>query len=165
MTLHGRNTPASVCAYIDAVWADHEPPDPIALARELGYSPKGIRRLLEKHGENLPRYLERRKRMVTEQPRFMARQHGAWKPEQYVDTPHGAIDDVEAVDDQTLVDLTAEARRRATETTSDVLAAAAEIRIVIRERVQSHRPVQRDAYLLLSRLDALERNLQRRHAA
>lgn len=92
----GKNTPQSVLSYIDAILAKNEPPDSLALARELGYKPKAILRLVDKHGERLPAHLQKVKRDREEHLRYLARQNGLAHPPQYVGSIHGAICDEDA---------------------------------------------------------------------
>lgn len=108
----GRNTPQSVLSYIDAILQRNQPIDPNTLAQELGYTPKQIRKLKEKHGEGLLIHLKRVKRRRQEEPRFMAKQNGMLHPPQYVSTVHGAIDDAESPPEE----VTAEYSRTAWET-------------------------------------------------
>lgn len=168
----GRNTPRSVLAYIDTVWRLNAPIDPVVLARELGYSPKGIRKLRERHGEDLGRHLERVRRAHADTPRFLARQQGRFPTRglQYASSPQGAIDEAEAVDAFTLSRLTRDAhrRRQADELDSHgrLLAAMSELRAAIAELPpERRRKMSRTLWTLRSRLDSAERDIRRRVAA
>jgi hypothetical protein len=168
----GKNTPESVLRYIDAVWAANVPRDPIKLARELGYGPKGIRKLREKHGDRLLAYLEKLLRQRTEQPRFMAAQQGQLHPLQYVSSAEGAIDDSEAPDPAEIKDyrdsreLRERYQREKAEDAGELLGAMQELRGAIDAmNPEVKRRISRSLWVLRSRLDSAERQLRRDIAA
>lgn len=84
----GKNTPETVLAFIEAHLDAGDLPDPVELARELGYTPVGFRKLQERHGKNLAKHLAglKRKRDVGNEPRLLPKNAG-----DYVHSPFAAL--------------------------------------------------------------------------
>ena len=88
----GRNTPQSVLRYIGA-WLDRVP-DPVALARDLGYSEDDLATLEQRHGAGLLRHLQAVARSRADGDRFLAKQQGRAHPENYTNSHLDAVDDL-----------------------------------------------------------------------
>lgn len=94
----GKNPPRDVLAFIELRMCMAEAqPDPIELARELGYDERGIWRLKSKHPNDLLRYLQSVERERRDTDRYLAPQDGRSHPEQYVSSHIGAMDELPAV--------------------------------------------------------------------
>ena len=94
----GKNPPRDVLAFIELRMRMAEAqPDPIELARELGYDERGIWRLKSKHPDDLLRYLQSVERERRDTDRYLPPQNGRSHPEQYVESHIGAIDELPVV--------------------------------------------------------------------
>lgn len=162
------NTPQSVLCYIDAIWRQHEPPDPLILARELGFSPKAYRGLKAKHGDGLTAHLLKVQRERGEQPRWMATQNGQRHPQQYVSSPHGAIDDAESVDEVTQKRFSDRSRREEVDRANELVIVVEDLRLAIRQRAEGSDVFRREAgrslYRISAELDRVVKNAKRRAA-
>ena len=104
------NTPRSVLAFVDVHLS--RVPDPLELARELGYEEDAIEHLTEKHGDGLGSHLQRVERQRRDTDDFLARQQGREHPEQYVSSHLGAIDELPCAPRGFVNDLPLENARR-----------------------------------------------------
>lgn len=151
MSKAGKNTPQSVLRYIDAHLPVDEP-DPVALARELSYNEQAIRTLQERHGDGLLAYLEKQRRDKIETPLFLAVQQGQRHPQQYVSSPHGAIDGAEAVPNHFQRELNKRAHQERQRQAADVIAAAQDVLAAVQERAEASPDFKRSSRLLRHRI-------------
>lgn len=110
----GLNRPVDVLAFIEVTWQRTEI-DPAKVATEMGYTPTQIRRLKERHGDQLLFHLQKVQRHRADRDRFMARQQGR-RPHQlrqYVDSAEGSIDELPTIPKHYEAKVDKDARARA----------------------------------------------------
>lgn len=94
----GHNRPVDVLAFIETRLVISEAqPDPIKLAKRLGYDDEAIANLQENHGDKLLGHLQKVERSRADTDRFLAKQQGRDHPEQYASTHHDAVDELPTI--------------------------------------------------------------------